>query len=72
MACWPRARRDLWRLCETLCVLAPEWLLAELWRKDAANAGGTSRAAEIRSANPRRNEDILTPPELIEDFKNSS
>jgi hypothetical protein len=53
-------------------VAEPAWLLVEEWRTFAANAGGTRRAAEIRSANARRDEDILTPPEESKDLKNSS
>jgi hypothetical protein len=72
MACWARARRDLCRPCERLCLVAPEWLLVEEWRTFAANAGGARRATEIRSTNPARDEDILMPPEESEDFNNSS
>jgi len=72
MACWARARRDLCRLCESLCALVLTWPLEGDRRTCAANAGGARRAAEIRSTNPARDEDILMPPEESEDFKNSS
>ena len=71
MACWPRPRRVvLRRVCESLWDVL-EWLLAVVRRVFAANAGSARRLAEIRSANPARDEDILIPPNPSEDLKNT-